>query len=190
MTQPHRGDRASPLLLLPGESALHLWKVPRRPAADGLEDGMKATSEPGDRVLHPWGNRRVVPALDQAVELEIPELLGEHALAHPGDHPPQLGEAERAPHDQGVDDGRLPLAGDDAHDGLDPFDFIHTAIVPIWHQVTKMCLVDFVYQIPLAFAPLAPQEEPWLPSWSGMIGESSCITGRAIYWSFVGCPPR
>lgn len=46
----------------------------------------------------------MVLAFDQAVALEIAELLGEHALAHPGNRPAQLGEAKRPSHDQRVDD--------------------------------------------------------------------------------------
>src|SRR6266851_422375 len=116
---------------------------------------MEAPPEPRHRVLDARGNRRVVLAFDQAVALEIAELLGEHALAHPGNQPAQLGEAKRPAHDERVDDRRLPLAGDDAHDGLDPLDFIHSAIVPILYRVTKMCLLDFVYQVTLASAPVS-----------------------------------
>src|SRR5262249_1245845 len=107
--------------------ALDLAEVPLRPVAHRLEDRMQAPPERRHRVLDARRDLRVEGARQEAVPLQVAELLGQHALADPGNQPAQLVEAERAPGDEGVDDGRLPLAGDDAHDQLHPLDGIGRA---------------------------------------------------------------
>ncbi len=114
---------------------------------------MEASSESRHRVLDARRYLGVEDTVDESVAFEIAKLLGEHPLADPRDQPAKLGEAERPLRDQGVDDGRLPLAGDDAHDQLNPLYRVRARSALcfsqgiILYQVMNLCLLDFVYWI-------------------------------------------
>src|SRR5262249_23076402 len=92
------------------------------PRTHQLRDGRQRPPVGRQRVFHPRRHHRVDLAADDAVALQLPKLLRQHAFADVGDEAPQLPE----PVDPGLEpeqDQGLPLAPDHVERGL------HRAVV-------------------------------------------------------------
>jgi hypothetical protein len=100
---------------LGGADALH---VELAPVAEGAEGALEGEAVVGEGVFDLRGDGGVDGAGDDAVGLELAEVLGEHLLGDAGDLAAQLGEAVGAlvepPEDQG-----FPLAAEDVEGGFD-----------------------------------------------------------------------
>ena len=86
------------------------------PDVHGFQHGMEALSEIGKGIFHFGRHDRVDRAADQAVGLQLPQLLGEHLGRGAGDGPPQPGKAER-PVQEAPEDQSLVLAADELERG-------------------------------------------------------------------------
>ena len=59
--------------------------VLRRPVHQGLQGRRQRAAQFGDRVVHPWRDRREQVPRDQAVLLQVAQGLGEHPGGDVGD---------------------------------------------------------------------------------------------------------
>src|SRR6266849_313614 len=135
-----------PFLVVPEPGPLQGRKMFAAPIAKRLEEGVKAPVERCHGLLDAGRDLFVMHTLDDAVTLEVAKLLGEHSLRDLRNPPLQLHEPQRTLHHQGVDNGRLPLSGDDPHDRLHALDRALVVHGQILYSVPKMCLVDFEYR--------------------------------------------
>ena len=91
-------------------------QIGRSPGLHGFQHGVKALSKIGKGVFHLRGHDGVNRAADQAVGLQLAQLLGEHLGRGAGDGPPQPGKTERAVQ-EAPEDQPLVLAADELERG-------------------------------------------------------------------------